>query len=148
MLERVESKKALILLFVVSLLAFASNITALVISVIWNYIGSMMNSTSSTYICSAYLTLKLQTNISYNFNAIFFSGCTSALIQLITLAHLAYLTIKFANSNDKYFQELSQSMFARLYIGYSLGLLGLCISVGFYGCYIVEYGWRCLNLFF
>jgi hypothetical protein len=102
MLERVETKMALILLSVLTLLAFLSTVTALILSFVWKYIGFMMSSTDTSYICSAYLTLKLKSNLIYNFNAIFSGGLVSMLFQLAIIGNLAYLLINLLKSKDKY----------------------------------------------
>jgi len=136
MIGRAESRTFLILLTVFSVLSLFSSLAALVLSYLWHYIGFLMTVADYPYICSSYQALKLQSNLVFNFNAIFVGACVSILFQLLVTVHLVYLLVKYAHSHNKNLKELSPSAFARLYCGYSLGLLGLCISVGWYGCYV------------
>jgi len=138
MLERAECKVLLVLLLVLSLLALASTISGLIISIIWKYIGFLMDNVSYSFLCSTYQTLKLHSNIIYNYNAIFIGACASIIFSLFVLFHLVYLAVKYCKSDEKYFEEFTESIYQRLYIGLSLNLLGGCICVGYYLSYIVE----------
>lgn len=138
MLERAECKVLLVLLFVLSLLALASSISGVIISILWQYVGFLMSNASYSFLCSTYQTLKLHNNIIYNYNAIFIGACASIIFSLFVVFHLIYLAVKYCKSEEKYFEEFTESIFQRLYIGLSLSLLGACISVGYYLSYIVE----------
>lgn len=137
MLERAECRIALILLSVFSLLPLVITFTALVLSIVWKYTGFMINLADYLNMCSTYSSLKLQSNLVLNFSAIFIGGCASALFQITVISHLVYLLVKYGKSKGQYFKEFTPSMFIRLYLGYSLSLLGICISVGYYGSYII-----------
>ena len=100
MLEREECKVSLILLLVFTILALGCTIAALILSVLWGYLGFTMNITSLSYICTDYLTFKIQYNIVFIYNAIFIGGSVSLLSQLIALICLIYLIMKYCKSND------------------------------------------------
>ena len=107
MLERAECKVLLVLLLILSLLALASTISALIISILWQYVGFLMSDASFSYLCSTYQTLKLHNNIIYNYNAIFIGACCSILFSLLVVIHLAYLAKKYCKSDLKYFEEFT-----------------------------------------
>jgi hypothetical protein len=107
MLEREECKVFLILLLVFSILAVASTLTAIILSVLWGYLGFTMNITSVSYMCSIYLTFKMQNNLILIYNVIFIGSLISLIFQLIAVITLIYLTVKYCKSNDSYFSQLT-----------------------------------------
>lgn len=99
MLERAECKVLLVLLSILSLLALASTISALIISIVWKYVGFLMSSASFSFLCSTYLTIKLHYNIIYNYNAIFICACCSILFSLFVVIHMVYLAVIYYKSD-------------------------------------------------
>lgn len=59
MLDRSAAKTALILLLSLTLPAFILTLTTLIVTLAKQYVGFMLDSTTPTYVCSVYLTLKL-----------------------------------------------------------------------------------------
>lgn len=78
MLLKNDVKVPLILLFSLTLLAFALTLASAVLTVAKQYVGFMLDN-STTYMCSAYLTLKLQINRVSVLNASFICICSGLL---------------------------------------------------------------------
>ena len=70
------------------------NIGALVVSYLKKYLGLLINN-SSNYVCSAYLTLKLEYNMVSAYNLSFFGGAFALLMTFLIIVQLMYLLVKY-----------------------------------------------------
>jgi hypothetical protein len=144
MLERASSKVPVTLLFLLTLLSLLFTATGLALSALWSYIGFFMGN-GSTWICSNYLTYKLVYNQAMVFDAALVGAATAAFVQILLVIQLIYLVVKYCKETGDLFAEFSEMAIVRLYVGYSIGLLGITVAVGYYASYIIEEGIICLG---
>jgi hypothetical protein len=77
-------------------------IGALVVSYLKNYLGLLITN-SSTYVCSTYLTSKLETNNVSVYNLSFFGGGLTLLMTVFLVVQLLYLLVKCCKCEGEYF---------------------------------------------
>jgi hypothetical protein len=61
------------------------------------------------------------------------------------LGQLLYLLVPFCSKDDPKYIELTYNSLIRLYIGFSLALMGVMVSFGYFMTYLIEEGVQCLD---
>lgn len=105
----------------------------------------MMQSGTAT-VCNSYLTLKVETLNTYNYNNIFGCACVSAVLIIAIVVLLLYLFVTFRGGADYHFPEFSRNTFYLVYILYSCAIVLVIPGVGYYLTLIIEKG-ACLGTY-
>lgn len=137
MITKEQSKCPIMFLLCLTFPCAAALISAVVVSYIKKYIGFLITN-STLFVCSNYLTYKLQNNNVDVLNVVIFGAGFAIVVALFLLVQLVYLLVKWCKCQQEYFEELSKGVVVRLYLGYSLLLMGNMIGTGYFMSYIIE----------
>ena len=106
MLTTERCRTPLIVLFLLTTAAVGAIVAALVVSYLKSYLGLLVTS-SSTFVCSNYLTFKLENNNVSVYNLSFFGGAFALLISVLVMVQLLYLLVKCCKSSEEYLGEFT-----------------------------------------
>jgi len=101
MLRTKQCKSPLALLLVLTVVAMGLLIGAILVSYLKKYIGILVNN-SNTFVCSAYLTFKLEANMVNLYNLSFFGSVLALLTIILVLVQLIFLVSKFCKDQQQY----------------------------------------------